>query len=272
MTHIFNVHLMGHTIFIEWVLHLPIAHYNEHRLHIFSDSWPLGLWILFRVAARTRIQIWNRPNKIIIKRPFLYSCKWESSCMELRLYDGCWGCIPVQVTIYRRLLIIRSLRYIISCTIIRFLILQSNPAVITYNRLFYDSDVSVVNSCDHTMINIAQLETVTITTPYRMSAAIKTHLSHRAQQVCRLWQRLAVQQIRPVKPYSAEIVDKYHGNQRVPIGHTTLLRRWINVNDVDPTSQQRRVPSGFISLKMSWLAPFMIYLNTYFMGPWYLSF
>ena len=26
--------------------------------------------------------------------------------------------------------------------------------------------------------------------------------------------------------------------------HTTLLRRWINVNDVDSASQQRRVPSG----------------------------
>ena len=26
-------------------------------------------------------------------------------------------------------------------------------------------------------------------------------------------------------------------------GYTTLLRRWINVNDVDSTSQQRRVPS-----------------------------
>ena len=30
----------------------------------------------------------------------------------------------------------------------------------------------------------------------------------------------------------------------LPIGQTTLLRRWINVNDVDSTSQQRRVPSG----------------------------
>ena len=27
-------------------------------------------------------------------------------------------------------------------------------------------------------------------------------------------------------------------------GHTILLRRWINVIDVDSTSQQRRVPSG----------------------------
>ena len=27
-------------------------------------------------------------------------------------------------------------------------------------------------------------------------------------------------------------------------GHTTLLRRWINVTDVDSTSQQRRIPSG----------------------------
>ena len=25
-------------------------------------------------------------------------------------------------------------------------------------------------------------------------------------------------------------------------GHMTLLRRWININDVDSTSQQRRVP------------------------------
>ena len=30
----------------------------------------------------------------------------------------------------------------------------------------------------------------------------------------------------------------------LPTGHTTFLRRWINVNDVDSTSQQRRVPSG----------------------------
>ena len=29
-----------------------------------------------------------------------------------------------------------------------------------------------------------------------------------------------------------------------PAGHTTLLRRWISVIDVDSTSQQRRVPSG----------------------------
>ena len=29
-----------------------------------------------------------------------------------------------------------------------------------------------------------------------------------------------------------------------PTGHTTVLRRWINVVDVDLTSQQRRVPSG----------------------------
>ena len=29
-------------------------------------------------------------------------------------------------------------------------------------------------------------------------------------------------------------------------GHTTFLRRWINVNDVDSTSQQRRVPSGSV--------------------------
>ena len=30
----------------------------------------------------------------------------------------------------------------------------------------------------------------------------------------------------------------------IPIGHTTLLRRWINVIDVDSMSQQRRVPNG----------------------------
>ena len=30
--------------------------------------------------------------------------------------------------------------------------------------------------------------------------------------------------------------------------HTTLSRRWINVNDVDSTPQQRRVPSGYIAL------------------------
>ena len=29
----------------------------------------------------------------------------------------------------------------------------------------------------------------------------------------------------------------------LPIWHTTLLRRWINVRDVDSTSQQRRVPN-----------------------------
>ena len=29
-----------------------------------------------------------------------------------------------------------------------------------------------------------------------------------------------------------------------PTGHTTLLRRWINVIDVDSTSQQRRVAGG----------------------------
>ena len=29
-----------------------------------------------------------------------------------------------------------------------------------------------------------------------------------------------------------------------PTGHTTLLWRWINVTDVDSTSQQRHVPSG----------------------------
>ena len=36
---------------------------------------------------------------------------------------------------------------------------------------------------------------------------------------------------------------------RLPTGHTALLRRWINVEDVDSTSQQRRVPSGWV-----WLA------------------
>ena len=30
----------------------------------------------------------------------------------------------------------------------------------------------------------------------------------------------------------------------LPNGHTTLLQNLINVNDVDSTSQQRRVPSG----------------------------
>ena len=29
-----------------------------------------------------------------------------------------------------------------------------------------------------------------------------------------------------------------------PTGHTTLLRDWSNVNDVDSTSQERRVPIG----------------------------
>ena len=30
---------------------------------------------------------------------------------------------------------------------------------------------------------------------------------------------------------------------QVPTGHTALLQRWINVNDVDSTSEQRREPS-----------------------------
>ena len=34
------------------------------------------------------------------------------------------------------------------------------------------------------------------------------------------------------------------GEQIYPTGHTTLLRRWINVIAVDSTSQQRRMPSG----------------------------
>ena len=37
----------------------------------------------------------------------------------------------------------------------------------------------------------------------------------------------------------------------LPTGHMTLLRRWINVIDVDSTSQQRRVPSGLQSLNPS---------------------
>ena len=32
-----------------------------------------------------------------------------------------------------------------------------------------------------------------------------------------------------------------------PSGHTTLLRRRINVNDVDSTTQQRHVPSCVIT-------------------------
>ena len=35
--------------------------------------------------------------------------------------------------------------------------------------------------------------------------------------------------------------------------HTTLLWRWINVKDVDATSQQRRVPSGLFLLCFLWL-------------------
>ena len=34
------------------------------------------------------------------------------------------------------------------------------------------------------------------------------------------------------------------GVRMPPTGHMTLLRRRINVTDVDSTSQQRRVPSG----------------------------
>ena len=30
----------------------------------------------------------------------------------------------------------------------------------------------------------------------------------------------------------------------MPTGHTTLLRRWINIIDVNSTLQQRREPSG----------------------------
>ena len=33
-------------------------------------------------------------------------------------------------------------------------------------------------------------------------------------------------------------------SKHLPSGHTTLLRRWINVSDYDSTSLQRRVPSG----------------------------
>ena len=37
-----------------------------------------------------------------------------------------------------------------------------------------------------------------------------------------------------------------------PIWHTTLLRRWIKVNDVDLTSQQRRVSSGLLQVNNSY--------------------
>ena len=42
-----------------------------------------------------------------------------------------------------------------------------------------------------------------------------------------------------------------HDTLEQPTGHTTLLRRWINVNDVDSKSQQRRVPSGKDGLKFN---------------------
>ena len=46
--------------------------------------------------------------------------------------------------------------------------------------------------------------------------------------------------------------------QPKPTGHTTLLQGWINVNDVDLTSQQRRVPGGKLprreELENAWLA------------------
>ena len=35
-----------------------------------------------------------------------------------------------------------------------------------------------------------------------------------------------------------------------PTGHTTLLRRWINVSDVDSTSQQRHVPVGWCHIEV----------------------
>ena len=35
-----------------------------------------------------------------------------------------------------------------------------------------------------------------------------------------------------------------HITHTIPTGHTTLVQRCINVNDVDSTSQQRRLPSG----------------------------
>ena len=38
----------------------------------------------------------------------------------------------------------------------------------------------------------------------------------------------------------------FHCGDSLPTGHTTLLRHWINVLDFYSTSQQRRVPSGFI--------------------------
>ena len=54
---------------------------------------------------------------------------------------------------------------------------------------------------------------------------------------------------------SVQIIHRVKANNRdpslltlqlytVPTGHTTLLRLWINVNDVDSKSQQRRVASG----------------------------
>ena len=40
----------------------------------------------------------------------------------------------------------------------------------------------------------------------------------------------------------------YQWNMVLPTVHTTWLRRWINVSDVDSTSQSRRVPSGYLSV------------------------
>ena len=39
--------------------------------------------------------------------------------------------------------------------------------------------------------------------------------------------------------------------QNIPTRHTTLLQRWINVIDVDSTSQQRRVSSGLLAAMTS---------------------
>ena len=39
-------------------------------------------------------------------------------------------------------------------------------------------------------------------------------------------------------------IDNNNLNMLVPTGHTALLERRIKVNDVDSTSEQRRVSSG----------------------------
>ena len=56
--------------------------------------------------------------------------------------------------------------------------------------------------------------------------------------------------------YAKEMVDKSSyilytdvviPGRKIPTGHTTLLRRWINVINVDSSSQQRRVPGGYFA-------------------------